>query len=562
MPGAGSSKTVAAWQLTVPHATIEHDVPDNLRQLIVGQLRFVSPEERGVLEVASVAGAVFDAPAVAAGLGCALERVEAICHHFCHTQRWLQHLGNREWPDGALAARYAFRHALYQRTLYDSLSPTRRAALHDRIGQRLEVGYAGRTFEASSELAKHFQGSHDRQRALVYLDQAATRASDRRAYRDSLACLEAALRLLRDTPDTPERARTELRMRRLYTIVSSQTAGYAADIRENLDRTLGLSELLGDSAARFDSLAALCLLHANAGELGDAEKIGGQLSQFVERPDLPAALQSSFLNGELSLWRGKLRTAESLLASALASPVTLEEADRPYGVNPVVAARSFEGLRRWAIGDPVGARTVQQEALALAEHHGRPFTVAQAATLSSMLRVLDEDWAEAAKLATRAVDLADEYGFPRWRGSALATRGRALIEAGDGHLGLAEIREGIEILRRRGLRLGNSMLFSLLAGGCLRLNRLDEGLAAVDAGLTHCRDTGERFFESELWRLRGELVLQRARSRGQAGRLEVPEAHECLKRARALARAQGARMLERRASRSHVGAAAVRQASR
>ena len=379
----------------MPHATIEHDVPDNLRQLIVGQLRFVSPEERGVLEVASVAGAVFDAPAVAAGLGSALERVEAICHHFCHTQRWLQHLGNREWPDGALAARYAFRHALYQRTLYDSLSPTRRAALHDRIGQRLEVGYAGRTFEASSELAKHFQGSHDRQRALVYLDQAATRASDRRAYRDSLACLEAALRLLRDTPDTPERARTELRMRRLYTIVSSQTAGYAPDIRENLDRTLGLSELLGDSAARFDSLAALCLLHANAGELGDAEKIGGQLSQFVERPDLPAALQSSFLNGELSLWRGKLRTAESLLASALASPVTLEEADRPYGVNPVVAARSFEGLRRWAIGDPVGARTVQQEALALAEHHGRPFTVAQAATLSSMLRVLDEDWAEA-----------------------------------------------------------------------------------------------------------------------------------------------------------------------
>jgi hypothetical protein len=85
-----------------------------------------------VLEVASVAGAVFDAPAVAAGLGSAPERVEAICHQLCRTQRWLQHLGNREWPDGALAVRYSFRHGLYQRTLYDGLSPTRRAALHEQ----------------------------------------------------------------------------------------------------------------------------------------------------------------------------------------------------------------------------------------------------------------------------------------------------------------------------------------------------------------------------------------------------------------------------------------------
>ena len=534
----------SVWRLTVASSTVEHDVPDNLRQLIEGHLRFVSPEERGVLEVGAVAGPVFDAPAVAAGLGSTPERVEAICHHLCHTERWLRHVGNREWPDGALAARYAFQHALYQRTLYDTLSPSRRALLHERIGHRLEAGYAGRTVEASSELAKHFQGSRDQQRALVYLDQAATRAYDRRAYRDSLACLEPALRLLRETPDTPDRARSELRMRRLYTVLLSQTAGYTADaLRENLERTLGIAEALGDAGARFDSLAALCLLHANAGDLLVAERIGGQLPQLAERPDLSATLQSSFLNGALALWRGNLRTAETLLASALALPVTVEEADRPYGVNPVVATRSFEGLRRWVVGDALAARAAQQEGLALAEQHGRPFTVVQAVVFSAMLCALEEEWAEAEQLAGRACRLAGEYGFPRWEGTARVTHGRALIEMGDSDRGVAEIREGMDALRRSALRLGNSLLFSLFAGACLRVERLDEGLAAADAGLAHCRDTGERFFEAELWRLRAELLARCAGSQTAT----IPEAEDCFEHARAVARAQGAHRLAPRA---------------
>jgi hypothetical protein len=222
----------------------------------------------------------------------------------------------------------------------------------------------------------------------------------------------------------------------------------------------------------------------------------------------------------------------------------VEEADRPYGVNPVVASRSFEGLRRWVVGDPRGAATVQQEALALAELHGRPFTLVQALVFGAIVRVLDEEWVDAERLAARASGVADEYGFPRWEGTARATRGRVLIELGDMDRGLAEIQDGMEALHRSGLRLGNSILFSLYAGACLRLHRFDEGLGAADAGLAHCRDTGERFFEAELWRLRAELLV------GCAGRRTavIPEAQACVQKALALARAQGAHRLERRAA--------------
>ena len=124
------------WRLTAPSATIEQDVPDDLQQLIEGQLRLVSQAERELLEVASVVGVVFEAPAVAAGLEAAPEEVEALCDRLCRPQPWLGRLERVAWPDGTPAGRYAFGHALYQRVLYDRLSPRRRATLHQRIGER------------------------------------------------------------------------------------------------------------------------------------------------------------------------------------------------------------------------------------------------------------------------------------------------------------------------------------------------------------------------------------------------------------------------------------------
>jgi adenylate cyclase len=256
-------------------------------------------------------------------------------------------------------------------------------------------------------------------------------------------------------------------------------------------------------------------------------------------------LEACFLRGAADVWSGNLDVAGRFLARALSSPVGLEAADRPYAVNPLVGARSFEGLRRWARAEPDRARAVQAEALALADRFGRPFTIAHAATFNAIVLVLDGQWAEADRVATRAVDLSEEYGFPRWLGTALVNRGRARVGQGEGERGLAEIREGLDLLKRAELRLGLALWMSFLAGACLELDRADEGLAAADTGLAHCRDTGERLFEAELWRLRGELLL-RAGPRAQSA---TREAEECFEKALAAARARGARMLELRASR-------------
>ena len=94
---------------------------------------------------------------------------------------------------------------------------------------------------------------------------------------------------------------------------------------------------------------------------------------------------------------------------------------------------------------------------------------------------------------------------------------------------------------------GHSLHLSFYAEACLRTERLDEGLAAVDAGLAHCRNTGERLFEPELRRLRGEVLARRGRVRGQVRAAGSGDAEACFDTARALDRAHGTSMLERRA---------------
>ena len=552
------AKAGETWTLTTVDGAVEREMPESLRQVIQGQLRFVSRRERDALEVASVGGVAFDAPAVAAGLDCPVEEVEATCHGLCSGNRWLRYLGIRRWPDGVVAARYAFQHALYHRTLYDGVPPTRRAALHQRIGAQLEAAFQDRTAEVASELARHFEGSRDARRALVYLEHAAMRAYDRRAYADVVACLESALRLIADLPETADRDRDELRLRKRQALVLSETAGYTSrSFLETLTRTRALAERLADVSASFDALCALVQLHHSHGQPAAAQGLEDQLWPLAERLDAFAALQCHFLRGRLAFWRGQLDVAQSFLARALVSPTDLEEAGGAYGVNPVVAARSFEALRRWLAGDPAGAHAIQAEALALAEKHGRPYTVAQAATFTAFLLLLDEEWAAAEPFAARALALADEYAFPRWLGTAMVLVGRARCEQYPDDRAIAQIRDGLAALWRLGGRYGSSLLLAFQAGACLRLRLWDEGLAAADAGLTHCRDWDEHVFEAELWRLRAEILLQRARAAGQSGSRSLDAVNESFERSLAVARAHGARALEHRAR-----AAITRAASR
>jgi predicted ATPase len=111
-------------------AAMLREIPHSLRQMIEQRLDQLTPEERQVCEVASVAGTEFTAATVAAGMGASLEQVEGWCTNLARRGLWLRSHGPQLWPDGTASESYSFVHALYQTVLYAQITTARRQRLH------------------------------------------------------------------------------------------------------------------------------------------------------------------------------------------------------------------------------------------------------------------------------------------------------------------------------------------------------------------------------------------------------------------------------------------------
>ena len=114
---------------------------------------------------------------------------------------------------------------------------------------------------------------------------------------------------------------------------------------------------------------------------------------------------------------------------------------------------------------------------------------------------------------------------------------------GEATTGIALIRDGLAAKEATGARVSTPFYLTLLAEALALARKIEEGLAAVDDALARAAVSGERGWDAEIHRLRGELT----------GRLPYPDpakAEESFRTALAIAREQGTRGYELRAATS------------
>ena len=128
------------------------------------------------------------------------------------------------------------------------------------------------------------------------------------------------------------------------------------------------------------------------------------------------------------------------------------------------------------------------------------------------------DSATTLREADSAVVLCEKHGFVVWRAQASLERGWATIMKGQAAAGIKEIRSA---LASGTFGLSGSM--TKMADVCLHLGRTHEGLRAVTRALAYVEEHKETTWEPELHRLKGELLLQRAKSKGKKRDLEQAE---------------------------------------
>ena len=114
---------------------------------------------------------------------------------------------------------------------------------------------------------------------------------------------------------------------------------------------------------------------------------------------------------------------------------------------------------------------------------------------------------------------------------------------GQGEEGLAQICQGIATARSTGAVVAVPYLCTVLADVCDHLGHPDDGLQALAEAHTLVEQHEERWWEAEVYRLRGVVLL------GQPGTPQA-EAEACFQRALDVARRQEAKALELRAAMS------------
>jgi predicted ATPase len=109
--------------------------------------------------------------------------------------------------------------------------------------------------------------------------------------------------------------------------------------------------------------------------------------------------------------------------------------------------------------------------------------------------------------AEAVIELSTEHGFPYWLALGTILQGWALAEQGQEEEGIAQIRQGLATYRATGAEAGRPSNLALLAEAYGKAGQAEEGLAVLAEALATVNKTGERWYEAELYRLRGELTL-------------------------------------------------------
>jgi predicted ATPase len=543
------AEVAGCWTLRVGLPALQAGMPASLRQMLETQLDRLRPEERRVLEVGSVAGVEFSAAAVAAGLEDNVIRIDEQCAAVERRSQWLRSCGEQGWPDGTVAGCYSFGHALYQEGLYSRLTAARRVYLHRQIGMRVEAGYSPWAGDIAAELAMHFAQGRDAWRAVTYLQKAAANGLRRYANREVIDHLTKGLALPHTLPETPERLQRELDLLLALGPALMAAKGYGApEVERTYAQALTLCQQIGETPQLFPALVGLHRFYVLRGELQKTRALGERLLTLAQSTQEPVLLVTAhyrqgvtlFFQGELVCARGHLEQAIALYDAQQSHAHILL-----YGDDAGVGCLTYAALSLWLLGYAEQALERIQAALALARALSHPFSLAYVLIATGWFYHWHGEAQAIQACAEEAVALSREHAFPLREAQGTILRGWALAMQGQQEEGIAQMHQGLTALRATGTEVNLTYYLALLAEVYGQRGQTDEGLCIVAEALTGVQSGRECWWEAELQRLRGKLLLVQADTKQQ-----IAEAEQCFQQALAIARHQQAKALELRAAMS------------
>jgi class 3 adenylate cyclase/predicted ATPase len=441
-------------------------------------------------------------------------------------------------------ATYLFKHALIQEAAHQSLLRHTRQQYHQQIAQALAERFP-ETVETQPELLAHYYTEAGlAAQAAPYWQRAGQRAIERSANIEAISHLTKGLEVLKTLPETPERHQQELTLQLSLGAALSMLKGFTApETEQAYSSARQLCQQVGDTPQRFAALAGLLRFYRSRTELKTAQELGEQLLKLAQSMQAPAFLLEAYCEQGTNLWHaGEFASALTHLEQGITyyDPQKHHSRISSYShADAELLCFSSAGRSAWFLGYPDQALRRNQEALRLARQLSQPYKLASALCFAASLHVLRREAQLVHELAEATIVLSREHGFIRWLGGGLIRRGWALAALGSAEEGIEQIRQGIATWREMGTKQAEVQHLTMLAEAYKTGGQIEAGLRVLAEALAIMHNSEERCYEAEVYRLRGELLLEEGK------RFEAVE--ESFLQALDVARQQGAKCLELRA---------------
>lgn len=446
----------------------------------------------------------------------------------------------------AQAARYRFKHALLRDAAYRSLLERDRSRLHRVIAAVLRERFRELSDGQPELLALHLTEAGELAEALPCWEAAARQAASRSAHVEAIGYVNTALEVAERRPRSAERDRVELRLQLLLATRLIATEGYGSDRVERVyARATALTRALGDDAAELKVLLGQQAYHSARAEFGKAMAIAEQAAAKAQgEADAIHRVQLKWAVANLVMHQGEMAPAVLRMDECLAEYDRLQH--RSIAVqDPGVMCLCYSAWALWQLGCADQALQRVRGVVARAERLEHPFSLGEAYGFLAAIHRFRGENEPALAAAERAIGICEEGGFSMWLALARLIRGRLWVDAGEVDAGIEEMRLAHELWQSTGAVLTTPFYLALRAEGYAAAGQPELGLPLLEQARQLIEHNGERYYEAEVLRLQGVLLLQQA-ARGGADR--DAEAEVWLRRALDAAQARALRAFALRAA--------------
>jgi len=411
-------------------------------------------------------------------------------------------------------ATYIFKHALVQDAAYQSLLRRTRQQYHQQVAALLEARFPETVATAPEVVAHHYTEAGCAAQALPLWQQAGQRALQRSANLEAIEHLTKGLAVLATLPETTDCLQHELDLRVTLGPALIATKGYASpEVEHTFTRAWELCQRLGEPPQRFPVLYGLCAFYYVGGKHRQACDQAEQFLHLAQRQGETAPLVVAHRTLGVPLYcLGEVAQTREHFAQG----VTLSDPQQDrtlafrYVQDPRVAVLVNDALALWMLGYPDQALQRSHEAYTRAEELAHPHTLAYAFAHLAMFHQFRQEQEVACRHAKTATHVSREQGIPFWLGAALILQSWARATRQQPAEQIPSMHEGMAIYRATGAAMWLPYFLPLLADAYGAASQPDGGLRLLDEAHTIMDSTQERFYEAEVHRVQGELVLAQA----------------------------------------------------